>query len=108
MRQAERKATPSTRRLDLDNTNVRTHKNHNGKFPNGAYLIFLEIKMVKINGVSSEQDGRTLSEYLQTTNYNLRFIAVERNGEIVPKAQYDTTVLQDGDTIEIVSFVGGG
>ena len=64
--------------------------------------------MVKINGIAQEQDGKTLSEYLQTTNYNLRFIAVERNGEIVPKTQYEITVLQDGDIIEIVSFVGGG
>ena len=32
----------------------------------------------------------------------------KRNGDIVPKAQYDKTVLQDGDSIEVVSFVGGG
>ena len=35
-------------------------------------------------------------------------IAVERNGEIVPRRTYGETVLQDGDVLEIVSFVGGG
>ena len=35
-------------------------------------------------------------------------IAVERNGEIVPKRLYGETVLQDNDVIEVVSFVGGG
>ena len=35
-------------------------------------------------------------------------VAVERNGQIVPKAQYDGIVLEDDDVVEIVSFVGGG
>ncbi|MDE6773465.1 MAG: sulfur carrier protein ThiS [Treponemataceae bacterium] len=52
--------------------------------------------------------GKTLAEYLATTDYDPKRIAVERNGAIVPKAQYADTVLQDGDTIEVVSFVGGG
>lgn len=64
--------------------------------------------MVKINGVELNIAGKTLAEYLVTTNYTLKRIAVERNGEIVPKAKYGETVLQEGDSIEIVSFVGGG
>ena len=35
-------------------------------------------------------------------------IAVEVNGAIVPKAQYDTFALHDADAVEIVCFVGGG
>jgi sulfur carrier protein len=35
-------------------------------------------------------------------------IAVERNGEIVPKSRYDATPLANGDHIEIVGAVGGG
>ncbi|MFV0372044.1 MAG: sulfur carrier protein ThiS [Azonexus sp.] len=35
-------------------------------------------------------------------------IAIERNGEIVPKSQHATTQLADGDTLEIVVAVGGG
>lgn len=64
--------------------------------------------MVKINGMSMVVDGQTLSEYLATTHYDVKRIAVERNGEIVPKAQYSLTVLEDGDVVEVVSFVGGG
>ena len=64
--------------------------------------------MIKINGMSCDVAGKTLAEYLATTNFNLARIAVEKNGDVVPKAQYETTVLEDGDTIEVVSFVGGG
>jgi len=64
--------------------------------------------MVKINELLADAAGKTLAQYLQTTDYDLTRIAVERNGEIVPKACYADTVLCDGDAIEIVSFVGGG
>ena len=64
--------------------------------------------MVKINGQLVDAAGKTLMEYLDTTTYNPQRIAVERNGEIVPKAQYSNTILQDNDVSEVVSFVGGG
>ena len=64
--------------------------------------------MVKVNGTELDIAGKTLSEYLSTTNYDLKRIAVELGGGIVFKSQYDATVLEDGDSVEIVSFVGGG
>lgn len=64
--------------------------------------------MVVINGENLQVAGDTLSEYLSKTEYDGKRIAVERNGEIVPRASYDEVVLQDGDNVEIVSFVGGG
>ena len=64
--------------------------------------------MVKVNGTELDIAGKTLTEYLATTNYDMKRIAVERNGDIVPKAQYGEAVLQDGDSLEVVSFVGGG
>ena len=64
--------------------------------------------MVKINGTQLDIAGKTVAHYLETTDYNRSRIAVERNGEIVPKSEYDSTVLQDGDVVEVVSFVGGG
>ena len=64
--------------------------------------------MVKVNGTELDIAGKTLAEYLATTNYDMKRIAVERNGDSVLKAQYSETVLQDGDSIEVVSFVGGG
>ena len=64
--------------------------------------------MVKINGAEYDAAGKTIAEFLETTDYNPLRIAVERNGEIIPKATYAETVLQDGDSVEIVNFVGGG
>ncbi len=64
--------------------------------------------MVKINGEELEISGKTLADYLAGTDYDIKRIAVERNGDIVPKARYAETVLEPGDSIEIVSFVGGG
>lgn len=64
--------------------------------------------MVKVNGEMLDIAGKTLAEYLAGTDYDTGRIAVERNGEIVPKAQYAETVLHDGDSVEVVSFVGGG
>ena len=64
--------------------------------------------MVRINGKDVDAAGKTLAEYLAGTDFAPRRIAVERNGEIVPKARYAGTVLADGDEVEIVSFVGGG
>lgn len=64
--------------------------------------------MVIINGKEMNVAGKTVMEYLATTNYALERIAVECNKDIVPKAQYSDIVLQDGDDLEVVSFVGGG
>ncbi|HIW48332.1 MAG TPA: sulfur carrier protein ThiS [Firmicutes bacterium] len=62
-----------------------------------------------VNGVSMPlKTAITLSEFLNEEQYDLTKIAVERNGQIVPKADYDQTMLADGDHLEIVSFVGGG
>jgi len=48
---------------------------------------------------------RQLLEHLQLAN---RPTAVERNGQIVPHATFDQTELADGDTLEVVTLVGGG
>jgi len=64
--------------------------------------------MVKVNGTELEIAGKSVSEYLATTSYDPKRIAVERNGDIVLKSQYNVTVLENGDSLEIVSFVGGG
>ena len=64
--------------------------------------------MVRINGKELDAAGMTVSQYLDRTDYDRRRIAIERNGQILPKAQYDETILEDGDSIEVVSSVGGG
>lgn len=64
--------------------------------------------MVKINGESVSADGMTVRGYLLSVSYDPMRVAVERNGDIVPKSAYDETILLDGDTVEVVRFVGGG
>lgn len=64
--------------------------------------------MVIVNGEELDIAGKTVAEYLAATNYDPKRIAVERNGDIVLKSQYGETILKDDDTLEVVSFVGGG
>lgn len=64
--------------------------------------------MLHINGQEVQADCKTLLEYLNAHGYDPQRLAVERNGDIVPKRYYEATVLQDGDSVEIVTFVGGG
>lgn len=64
--------------------------------------------MIKVNGTELDIAGKTVAEYLAATKYDPKRIAVERNGDIVFKSQYGEIVLEDGDSLEVVSFVGGG
>lgn len=64
---------------------------------------------MRVNGKEIPVDsGQTLEEFLLREGYHLKHIAVERNGEIAPKQEYGQIVLSEADTLEIVSFVGGG
>ncbi|MBR4125412.1 MAG: sulfur carrier protein ThiS [Victivallales bacterium] len=65
--------------------------------------------MLTINGQDAQDfAGKSLAEYLAENGFEVTRLAVERNGDIVPKAKYAQTILQDGDVVEIVRFVGGG
>lgn len=56
----------------------------------------------------TEADGMKLSEYIEKAGYQKGRIAVEYNGEILPKDEYEKTVIASSDDIEIVEFMGGG
>lgn len=64
--------------------------------------------MVRINGKDEAAAGVFLKDYLADNQYPADGIAVECNEEIIEKSRYDSYVFQDGDVVEIVSFVGGG
>ncbi len=64
--------------------------------------------MVQVNGKQEAVAGMRLIDYLEKNDYTPAGIAIECNEEILPKSEYDAYVLQDGDVVEIVSFVGGG
>ena len=64
---------------------------------------------MRVNGKEIElKSSITLAEFLAAHNYRAELVAVERNGQIVPRAEFSAVVLQEGDELEIVSFVGGG
>ena len=64
---------------------------------------------LQINGKRVELDQPTpLLTYLDGLGVNQRAVAVEHNGVIIERAAYATTILRDGDTVEIVRMVGGG
>ena len=83
-----------------------------GKFPDQGTSRFLfggEGKhMVHINGEDFSVEGETVAAYLAYAGYDPQRVAVERNGEIVPRARYSEVTFQAGDCVEIVRFVGGG
>lgn len=64
--------------------------------------------MVRINGVDVDVADTNLQDYLLKEGYRPERIAVERNGQIVPRSTYGDVLLKDGDSLEIVHFVGGG
>ena len=64
---------------------------------------------MRVNGKEVQLNGSvTLAEFLAAHNYRAELVAVERNGQIVPRAEFGAAVLTDSDELEIVSFVGGG
>lgn len=64
---------------------------------------------MKVNGKEMPLKQTTiLTDFLQSLNYQVDKIAVEINGDIVPKSHYNDTFLNEHDTLEIVHFVGGG
>ncbi len=65
--------------------------------------------LVKVNGEPRElAAGSTVTALLASLGLEGRPVAVERNTEIVPRAQHASTVLTEGDQLEVVQFVGGG
>ena len=64
---------------------------------------------ITLNGDSYQIDGETpLTDLLERLKMRRGRVAVEINREIVPKANYDVTIVRAGDSVEIINFVGGG
>jgi thiamine biosynthesis protein ThiS len=64
---------------------------------------------VRVNGEDRRfPSGTSIAGLLARLEVSTPRVAVERNREIVPKASYDSTHLEDDDRLEVVEFVGGG
>ncbi|MGB3289659.1 MAG: sulfur carrier protein ThiS [Burkholderiaceae bacterium] len=64
---------------------------------------------ITLNGKPTQlEQVNTIAELVAHLGYQDKRIAVERNGDIVPKSQHPQTGLTEGDRLEIVVAVGGG
>jgi sulfur carrier protein len=64
---------------------------------------------IRVNGEEVRLPrGASISLLLDRLEVSTPRVAVERNREIVPKAAYSSTFVQEGDVFEVVEFVGGG
>ena len=64
---------------------------------------------VTVNGATTNvEDVRTIADLVVRLGIAGKRIAVERNGEVVPRSRYADTLLSRGDRLEIVGAVGGG
>lgn len=64
---------------------------------------------ITVNGKGVQcPDGASLADLLRQLDLSPDRIVAERNGEIVPAETFASTVLGEGDTLELLQFVGGG
>ncbi|MFA5941297.1 MAG: sulfur carrier protein ThiS [Sinimarinibacterium sp.] len=64
---------------------------------------------ITVNGESRRLDRpTTIAELLAALQLGERRVAVERNGEIVPRSRHASTPLADGDELLVVHAIGGG
>lgn len=65
--------------------------------------------IVTVNGDRMDlPEGTTVSDLVRILGHPSDRVAVEVDGEICPRAKHAESVLTDGRTVEVVSFVGGG
>ena len=65
--------------------------------------------IITINGKPTETtDGSTLQNLLEQLRLDSRQVVIERNQAIVPRQRFAAELLADGDSLEIIQFVGGG
>lgn len=64
---------------------------------------------IVLNGEPKEvKDGITIKELVETLGIKAPNYAVAVGMDVIPKSEYETYTLKEGDKVEIVTFVGGG
>lgn len=64
---------------------------------------------ITLNGEPYElTSDATMQSLVESLQLDVRKIAIEQNQHIIQQGTYATTALNDGDTIEIINFIGGG
>lgn len=63
---------------------------------------------LQVNGEPRDTDAATVRDLIVEMGLGDHVVAVERNGEVVPKREHAEHPLSEGDRLEIVTLVGGG
>lgn len=61
-----------------------------------------------VNGEKIIASAKNLQSFLIDTGYDPMRVAVEHNGNVIPRVAFEQTQLSESDTLEVVCFVGGG
>jgi sulfur carrier protein len=65
--------------------------------------------MVILSGKENDRvAGLSISDMLEKENYESKYVVVEINGVIMERTEFDTHIINDGDFVEVVQFMGGG
>jgi sulfur carrier protein len=76
-------------------------------YPRGDAVFYFEMTL-KVNGEALSTAAETVQALIEELDVAAGGVAVEVNLAVVRKRDYATFRLKDGDTVEIVNFVGGG
>lgn len=65
--------------------------------------------MITVNGEAMDwRSGMTIADILKIRNYIFRMIAVQVDGELVPRRTYDKAVVPDGADVQVIHMISGG
>lgn len=64
--------------------------------------------MIKVNGEEMEFRETTILDFLEKNGYKPDRVVVEKNLEIIPKSEWGKVLISDGNSVEILMFMGGG
>jgi sulfur carrier protein len=79
-----------------------------GKIARTSGIVSAVLSIVVNGSRCRYPDKATIADLIRELALEGKRIAVERNGQIVPKSRHDDTLLAEGDCIEVVRAVGGG
>jgi thiamine biosynthesis protein ThiS len=69
----------------------------------------IQSRKMQVNGENiALEKPMDLMRFLALSGFDEKLVAVERNGDIVPRGSFAAVELDDGDVLEILHFVGGG
>ncbi len=64
--------------------------------------------LIRINGKQEDIQVATLGDLLQSKNIEPQMVSVELNNTMIDRTNLTTTLLKEGDSIELLFFMGGG